>query len=120
VSMENRGGMMSTGETPDSSTRAILILPALSYSIKSGGNGERNDEFCLTKYLFRSSKGFLTCRKVLRHGPTALLPLRRKACYGVLSPLKIHRHRPGLNSRTSGSVASSLTTRPPRTTCYCY
>jgi hypothetical protein len=33
-------------------------------------------------------------------GPTALLALRRKLCYGFLSPLKIHRPRPGLNPRT--------------------
>jgi hypothetical protein len=30
--------------------------------------------------------------------------------------LKIHRPRPGLNPRTLGSVASTLTTRPPRAT----
>jgi hypothetical protein len=29
-------------------------------------------------------------------GPMALLPLRRKACCGFLSPMKIHRPRPGL------------------------
>jgi hypothetical protein len=33
-------------------------------------------------------------------GLTALLPLRRKLCYGFLSPLKIYRPRPGLNPRT--------------------
>jgi hypothetical protein len=35
----------------------------------------------------------------LRQGPTALLPLRRKACWGIFSPLKIRRLRLGLNSR---------------------
>jgi hypothetical protein len=30
--------------------------------------------------------------------------------------LKIHRPRPGLNPRTLGPVASTLTTRPPRAT----
>jgi hypothetical protein len=38
-------------------------------------------------------------------GPPALLP-------GFLSPLKIHRPRPGLNPRTLGPVASTLTTSP--------
>jgi hypothetical protein len=47
-------------------------------------------------------------------GPTSLLPLRRKSCYGFLSPLKIHRPRPGLNPRTLAPVVSTLTTRPPR------
>jgi hypothetical protein len=41
-------------------------------------------------------------------GPTALLPLRRKSCYGFLSPLKIHRPRPGLNPRTVSPVVSTL------------
>jgi hypothetical protein len=40
-------------------------------------------------------------------GPTALLPLRRKWCYGFLSPLKIHRSRSGSNPRTLGPVAKN-------------
>jgi hypothetical protein len=49
-------------------------------------------------------------------GTTALLPLRRKLCYEFLSPLKIHRPWSGSNPRTSGPVASTLTTSPPRAT----
>jgi hypothetical protein len=44
-------------------------------------------------------------------GPTAWLSLRRKACCGFLSPLQIHRPRPGLNPRTLGPMTST----PPRT-----
>jgi hypothetical protein len=40
-------------------------------------------------------------------GPTALLPLRRKLCFGFLSPLKIHRPRSGSNPRTLGPVQSN-------------
>jgi hypothetical protein len=58
----------------------------------------------------------LICSKILRHGgPMVLLLLQRKSCSGFLSPLKIHRLRPGLNSRTLGPMASTITTRPPRT-----
>jgi hypothetical protein len=39
-------------------------------------------------------------------GPTALLPLRRRATDFVT--LKIHRPRPGLNPRTLDPVASTL------------
>jgi hypothetical protein len=46
--------------------------------------------------------------------PTALLPLRRKSCYGSLWRLKIHRPRPGLNPITLGVMASMLSTRLPR------
>jgi hypothetical protein len=49
-------------------------------------------------------------------GLTALLPLRRKWCYGFLSPFKIHRPRSGSNPRTLGPVASTLTTSPPKST----
>ena len=41
-------------------------------------------------------------------GQTALLPLRRKACWGFFSPLKIRRLRPGLNRRTWVPKASTL------------
>jgi hypothetical protein len=47
----------------------------------------------------------------------ALLPLRRKSCYGFLSPLKIPRIRPGLNLWTLVPMSSTLTTRPPTATC---
>jgi hypothetical protein len=49
-------------------------------------------------------------------GLTALLPFRRKACCGFLSPLKIHRPRPGLNPQTFSSVASTLAITRSRTT----
>jgi hypothetical protein len=49
-------------------------------------------------------------------GLSTLLPLRRKSCYRFLSPLNIHRSRPGLNPRNLGPIASTITTRPPRTT----
>jgi hypothetical protein len=48
--------------------------------------------------------------------PTALLSLRRKSCYGFLSPFKVHHPRHGLNPRTLGRMASTVSTRPPRTT----
>jgi hypothetical protein len=47
-------------------------LPAESSSSKAVGNSEGNYEFCLTKYLFNTSKVFLTCRKILRHGADSL------------------------------------------------
>jgi len=40
-------------------------------------------------------------------GPTALLPLRRKACWGIFA-LKIRRLRPGLNPQTWVLKASTL------------
>jgi hypothetical protein len=44
------------------------------------------------------------------------LTSRRKSCCGFLSPLKIFRPRLGLNPRTLGPVADTVTTKPPRAT----
>ena len=41
-------------------------------------------------------------------GQTALLPLRRKACWGFFSPWKIRRLRSGLNPRTWVPEVSTL------------
>jgi hypothetical protein len=51
-------------------------------------------------------------------GPTALLPLRKKACWGFFSPRKIWRLRPDLYPWTWVPGASMLTTRPPKPLCF--
>jgi hypothetical protein len=53
------------------------------------------------KYLLHTHRvlWYLTCRKILQHGATALYPFRRKACWRLLSPLKICCSRPGLNPK---------------------
>jgi hypothetical protein len=61
MSTENHGGMIST---PDSSTRPLLQSYQQSRTSKAGETGSENYEFYLTKYLFRTSKGSLTCRKI--------------------------------------------------------
>jgi hypothetical protein len=66
------------------------------------------------------STGFLTRHKPCDMRPTALLPLRKESCYGLLSPLKIHRPRPGLNPQILGPMASPITTRWPRPTEHIY
>jgi hypothetical protein len=49
--------------------------------------------------------------QIYDNGQTALLPLRRKACWGFFDR-KIRRLRPGLNPWTWVPEASMLTTRP--------
>jgi hypothetical protein len=48
--------------------------------------------------------------------PTSLHSLRRKARCGFLSPLKIHHLQLGFTPLTLDRMASTLTTRPQRTT----
>jgi hypothetical protein len=57
-----------TGENPGNPTSTIITS-------ETGGTGEGKDEFCFTKYLFHTSKGSLTCCKILRHGADGLLSL---------------------------------------------
>jgi hypothetical protein len=47
MSMKNHGGMISTEETPDSSTREVWQ----SYISKSEVVVEGNDEFCVAEYF---------------------------------------------------------------------
>jgi hypothetical protein len=54
------------------------------------------------------SVGFFYAVKSYDMGPTALLPFRRKSCFGFLLPLKIHRPWPGLNPRILGPMAITL------------
>jgi hypothetical protein len=68
------------------------------------------------QYLYHTWRDILHAVKSYDMGLTSLLPLLRKACYGVLSPLKIHRCRPDLNPRTLGPVAIAITSRSPTTT----
>jgi hypothetical protein len=80
---------------------------------KRGKTGrEMAAEFCLSVSL-SCLKGSLISRKSYNMRIAALLPLRRKLCYGFLSPLKIHRSQPGLNPPTLGPIATTITIRPP-------
>jgi hypothetical protein len=117
ISMENHGGLISIWEIPESSTRGLWQSYQQSHLVaKQEGTCEENT-FYLAKYLFYTSKGSFTCRKILRHGTDGFTPPpRRKVRCGFLSPIKIRRPRPGLNPRTLRPMASTLTIRSPRTT----
>jgi hypothetical protein len=64
---------------------------------------------------------FYTCRVlyhavILQHGNDGLLSLRRKSCYGFLSPLKIALSSTGFEPTNLRSNDKHATIRPPRTT----
>ena len=52
----------------------------------------------LPKFRLPLNLGIFYMQQIYDMGPTALLPLRRKACWGFFA-LKIRRLRPGLNPR---------------------
>jgi hypothetical protein len=63
--------------------------PTSSHLVANRGKGMMN--LSLRSIFVHTCKWFFTYRKSYDMGPTALLPLPRKACYGFLSPLKVHR-----------------------------
>ena len=76
----------------------------------SGGSGNCGRECCpviLPKWRLPRHLGIFYMPQIYME-PTALLPLRRKACWGFFLPLKIRRLRPGLNPRTWVLKASTL------------
>jgi hypothetical protein len=60
-------------------------------------------EFFLTKHLFHARK-FLLHAVNLRHGTDGFTSPPKEGVLWILSPLKIHCHRPGLNPRTLAST----------------
>jgi hypothetical protein len=67
-------------------------------------------KFCLWPN-FHVITGFFNMPQICDMRQTALLPFRRKACWGFFRPKKIRRLRPGLNPLTWVPEASMLTTR---------
>ena len=57
---------------------------------------------------FHVNSGIFNMPEICDAGPTALLPLRRRACWGFFRPEKSWRLRPGLNPRTSVLKGSTL------------
>jgi hypothetical protein len=77
------------GITPDSSTRARWQSYQQRHLERVGGmyDGVR----ILTVSIWDTSTDLLHAVKSYDMGPPALLPIRRKVCWGFLSALKIHR-----------------------------
>jgi hypothetical protein len=73
------------GITPDSSTRALAVLPPETSGI-SRRNGRRSDNFAYQylKYL----NGSLTCRKVLRHGTSGFTSHPKEGVLRIFIALK--------------------------------
>jgi hypothetical protein len=90
----------------------LLIRPAEPSGSKSGGTGRRKVWILSTKYFFHTSKGSLTCRKILRHGDEGFTSSPKKSVRSSIA-LKNPPSRSGLNPRNLGSMASTLNTRPP-------
>jgi hypothetical protein len=115
MSIENHGRVISTGKAPDSSARALLQSHQQTYLVvKQEEMTKEMFDFAI-QYLFHTSKGSLTCRRILRHEADGITSPPKEVVLLTLSLLDIHRPLPCLNPRTSSPMASTLTTRPPKT-----
>jgi hypothetical protein len=109
MGMENHGGVMAArGKQLIRPPELCGSLNKLSSSI-AGEYEKEIMNLAVRSTFVRTKKGFLHAVKSYNMRPTALLPLRRNACCGFLSTLKVHRPRPGLNPQTVDLMASTLT-----------
>jgi hypothetical protein len=86
MDVENIDVTNRQGKIPDSSITSLWQFYQQSSCNEAGGHDEGNS--FLFQISLAYSQGSLTCRKIFDMWPTALLPLRRKPCYGFLSPFK--------------------------------
>jgi hypothetical protein len=89
------------GKIPGSSTRALC------QACQQGHLVAKEEDL---------AKGSLTCRKILRHGADGFTSPPKEGVLRIFTAFKNPSTRPGLIPRTLGPVASTITTRPPRTT----
>jgi hypothetical protein len=95
---------------------SLAVLPAeTSGESRRKGRQSENFAYQYLKYL----KGYLTCRKTLRHVTPGFTYRPKEGVLWILIALKNQSPLPGLNPRPLGPVASTLTTIPPRRhVCY--
>jgi hypothetical protein len=91
MSMENHDGMLSAGESPDSSSRALWQSYQQNHLVaKQEYTWQRKWWIWPSTHLCSYFEVIFTCRIILRHRADGFVPLWRKACYGFLLPLKIY------------------------------
>jgi hypothetical protein len=95
---------------------SLATLQEESSSSKAGGTDNGNYEFGLTKYLCSYFQKILTCLKILRHGADGFTFPPKEVVLRILLPLEMCRPRAGLNPRTLGPIASTLSNTPTRMT----
>jgi hypothetical protein len=82
----------------------------------SGGRWKCGREYCpviLPKWRLPRHLGIFCMPQIYEMGPTALLPLRRKACWGFFFALKNPTSSAGFETTTLGTKGQHATPRPP-------
>jgi hypothetical protein len=93
--------------------RSVPILPAEPPNSKSGGSRRRRKWILYVKYFFHTRRVILYIVKILRRGASGFTFLPKEGALRIFIALKNPSPRPGLNPRTLGPMASTLTITPP-------
>jgi hypothetical protein len=108
VSMENHGGLMSTGDLLIHPLERSLAIIAAEPSISlSGESGRRKFWILSTKYLFHTQSS-LTCHKMLRHGTDGFTSPPKEGVMQIFIALKSPSPWRVLNPRSLGPVVNTL------------
>jgi hypothetical protein len=102
---------------------SLATLPAEPSSWKSGGTLQRKWWIWPSNIFVHTSKWFFTCCKLLWHGANSCTSTLKQGMLQIFIALKNRSPWLGLNPRTLGPMASTLTITPPwwlPETCYWY
>jgi hypothetical protein len=113
MNMENHDGMMSTEENSLFVHQSSLAIVESS-SIKQEERSKEIMNLALRSIFVLICKWILHVVKSYYTGPPDLRLLRKKGVLQIFIALKNPSPRPGLNPRTLGPMASTLTITPPR------
>jgi hypothetical protein len=83
--------------------QSSLAVTSRHLVVNEEKHGERCSWILPTKYLYTYLYGSLTWRKILRHRADGFTSPSKEVVLRILSPLNIHRTRPGLNPANLGS-----------------
>jgi hypothetical protein len=109
---EPRWWWCQLGKTPDSSTSALWQSYQQRHLGASRRNRRRSENFACRQ--LRCVNGFLTCRKILRHGTSGFISHPKEGVLRIFIALKIPSPRLGFNPQPLGPVASTLYHRPEK------
>jgi hypothetical protein len=102
--MVNYGGVISAGETPDSSTRALWQCYQQSHIVANKDElGEGNDEFGQTKYFCSYFQVIFISSKILRHRTDGFTSPPKEVVLRIFIALKNRSSSAGFEPANLGS-----------------
>jgi hypothetical protein len=105
-------------KTPDSFTRTLWQFYKQSSSSKQEERAKEMINLALRSIFVNTSQALFYVSYILRHGPTDLLPLRRKACCWIVIALKNSSPCAGFKPANFGPSEKHANHYSTETTCF--